>query len=154
MSHQYTTKEIQRFNSKVKVMPNGCWEWQGSFSKDYGQMKAAGKMRKAHRIAYELHVGDISDGMCVCHTCDNPHCVNPAHLFVGTNADNLADRDSKGRQIRGESSHLSKLEESDVREIRELRKGGLGIKEIAEMYNIKHPNVSAICLRRTWKHIT
>lgn len=77
---------------------DGCWLWLGTKSADgYGSIRHAGKMRKAHRVAYELMRGVIPDGGQICHHCDNPACVNPDHLFVGTNRDNMIDRQRKGR---------------------------------------------------------
>lgn len=91
-----------RFWSKVSK-GDGCWEWTGYRLKNgYGQFRPGpGQRTKAHRYSYELAYGPISDGMFICHHCDNPPCVRPDHLFVGTPADNSHDRDIKGRGIRG-----------------------------------------------------
>jgi len=81
MSHNYTTKDIARFNKKInKDAPNGCWEWKACYTtQGYGQFLAHGKPTSAHRVSYEMNVGKIPDGLHVCHTCDNPKCVNPNH---------------------------------------------------------------------------
>jgi hypothetical protein len=78
--------------------PQGCWEFQGHRNKDgYGTLRFEGRMEKAHRVAWVLASGPIPAGMQICHRCDNPCCCNPKHLFVGTNADNMRDRQAKGR---------------------------------------------------------
>lgn len=98
----------ERFWSKVNKTDNanGCWEWQaGRFGGGYGKIavKHNGKWTGlyAHRVSYELTHGPIPDGMCVCHSCDNPKCVNPSHLWIGTQIENIKDRDIKGRLVHG-----------------------------------------------------
>lgn len=93
----------ERFDAKV-LKGDGCWEWQATKNnKGYGMIgitTAIGK-RLAHRVSYELHIGPIPDGLCVLHRCDNPACVRPGHLFLGTKRDNVADMDTKGRRVVG-----------------------------------------------------
>lgn len=93
---------FERFLEKFDFSPSGCWEWKaGLHTAGYGAISVSGKKEGAHRVAYELFVGPIGEGLCVLHTCDNPPCVNPEHLFLGTLVENNRDRDAKGRH--GES---------------------------------------------------
>jgi len=132
-----------------------CWEWQAHKDKQgYGGFGIDGKKVLAHRYAYILTHGDIPDGLCVCHHCDNPSCINPDHLFLGTRMDNMADARAKDRPInRGEKNRNSRLVENDVREIRRL--GSLGIKQslLAKMWKTSDQNISNIIQRKRWKHV-
>ncbi len=113
-------KASTRFWSKVKKTPS-CWNWTaGTWPDGYGRFYCAGEVISAHRQAYEWQCGPIPDGMQVLHTCDNPPCVRGDHLFLGTNADNVADRVAKGRSSTGEGRPNHKLTEEDVSELRGL----------------------------------
>ncbi len=98
----FTSDVLSRFDAKVVKMDSGCHEWSGSKDEDgYGYFCVLGRTVKAHRFSIMRATGaEIPEGMCVCHSCDNPKCVNPAHLWLGTNADNTADRVVKGRTSR------------------------------------------------------
>lgn len=99
-----------------------CWIWKGSTNRlGYGWFWWNGKNQRAHRVAWELTHGPISDDLFVLHDCDTPECVNPAHLYLGTQADNMRDKVSRDRQTKGEQVSTAKLKEDDVLEIRERR---------------------------------
>lgn len=109
----------QRFNSKVSVTP-ACWLWTGARSGlRYGGLKHEGKVLRTHRVSYELHKGPIPDGMSVMHRCDNPLCVNPDHLQIGTHLDNMQDMFSKGRRLpaSGERNGRAKLSDQQAAEV-------------------------------------
>ncbi|MBA3588205.1 HNH endonuclease [Methylibium sp.] len=99
------TPLLDLFNARV-VRANGCWGWVGAkHGFGYGWCGTGSDKDLAHRVAYRLFLGEIPAGMCVMHACDNPACTNPAHLKLGTQAENQADKVSKGRQYRGERHH-------------------------------------------------
>lgn len=102
-------QQIERFNSKVQEAPNGCHEWTGATNhKGYGKLTLQRRTVSAHRLAYEHFVGPVPDGMNVCHHCDNPKCVRPDHLFVGTSRDNSVDMVTKGRHFNSRKTHCPK----------------------------------------------
>jgi hypothetical protein len=109
-----------------------------------------GKRVLLHRYVYEECNGAIPEGMIVMHTCDNPACMNIEHLRLGTVEENIADRQAKHRQCRGEMVRDAKLTEEQVREIRQLRRGGAMLKEIAAAYGVSDSHVAAIDKRRKW----
>lgn len=123
-------------------------------SNGYGSFGVEGIMKYAHRVSYEIANGEIAKGMNVLHKCDNPSCVNPDHLFLGTQKENMEDCVKKKRRNApvGERQHLSKLTKEKVLEIRELAKS-ITQRKISEMYNISEVAISCIILRKTWKHI-
>jgi hypothetical protein len=129
-----------------------CWEWQGYRDRrGYGQIGVSRPRRRlvyAHRLAWEDTNGPIPDGMMVCHSCDNPPCCNPAHLFLGTQRDNMQDASDKGRV----KPHNVKLTEDQVRAIRALY-GTMPQYRIAERFGISKMSVSFIVRRMTWKHV-
>jgi hypothetical protein len=150
-------RDAARFWAKVEKT-GGCWLWTAALSdRGYGRFALDGKNRHAHRIAYELTFGTILDGLFVCHSCDNRRCVNPAHLWLGTLAENNADRDAKGRHgdtaARGERSGHSKLTEQDVLTIRQLAAEGVRHRAIARRYGVNPSQISLIVRRINWKHI-
>jgi len=150
-----TEADVARFWSKVdKRGPNDCWEWAGGRDKDgYGQFyDCTYSPYRANRIAFVITNGDTK--LQVCHTCNNPPCCNPAHLYAGTQLDNVKQAIRENRlDSRGEKHGLAKLTESDVREIRALYVDGWLQREIAEVFGIVQQQVSHICRGKRWKHI-
>lgn len=144
-----------RFMSFVRVADNGCWEWAGRREKNgYGRFSLGGRMQWAHRVAFTLFKGLIPDGHDVCHHCDNRACVNPAHLFTGTRAENMADASAKGRTTIGEKSGTAKLTEADVRAIRRLYVPGVTThRGLARMFGISYRGVALILNRERWRHV-
>ena len=146
----------ERFAEKYTPVPeSGCWIWDTNISRDgYGKFWHEGKTKRAHRVSYEIHRGPIPKGMCVCHRCDTPRCVNPDHLFLGTHAENVADRDAKNRHrtnpAQGEDCPKAKLTEDDVLTIR-----GSDTPNyiLADRYGVSRPNISNIKRNIIWRHI-
>lgn len=160
MPRSYTRVPLAtRLWAKIqKAGPDDCWLWLAHRNPGgYGTIGSGGKhgtMLLAHRVAYEEAVGQIPPGLHVLHRCDNPPCCNPAHLWVGTDADNVADMQAKGRKrwkpSPGSKNGLAKLTEQQVLEIRAAPGPEVAI---AARYKIAKSNVSFIRLRKTWKHI-
>ena len=153
----FTPEEAREsFMSRYTIDHGGCWIWTGCRAGNgYGALKVNQRQYGAHQYAYLLFRGPLSDGAMVCHHCDNPLCVNPQHLFLGTALDNVRDMFSKGRQpIRRGSAACSKLNESQVLEIRDLA-GRPGIKtaELAKRFGVKPATIRAVIRKRNWRHI-
>lgn len=146
---------LKRFWSKVDVVPGCCWEWQaGTDGKGYGKFRFQGKRWFAHRLAYALYVGHIPETLFVLHRCDNPSCVNPNHLFLGTQKENIQDAAKKGRlsERRGEKNTNARLTEEQVLAIRAL-KGKISQREIAALFGVARSTIDDIHSGRTWKHL-
>lgn len=143
-----------RLFRKVSKDPDtGCWLWGGSKSADgYGRITVNNKLVGAHRVSFETFVGPIPAGLHVCHKCDTRNCVNPNHLFLGTNAENVSDKVSKGRQsfLRGEQQAGAKLTENQVREI---RSSNLSQRKLAAKLGVSQSVVFNVKRRNTWKHV-
>lgn len=142
---------IIQFLGRVQV-DDGCWFWTGAKHRyGYGACVKINGHTRAHRAMWTLLRGPIPEGKVLCHSCDTKLCVNPAHMFVGTQADNMIDAAQKGLMPRGERSR-HKLTEAQVREIRGL-KGTMWQKDVAKKYGISLSYVSHIWCRLTWKHL-
>ena len=149
---------ILRFNQKYIVNSDtGCWEWTGcSNNKGYGYFYILSKNIYAHRFSYEYFIGPIPEDLCVLHKCDNPSCVRPDHLFLGTNQDNVNDKVSKNRHHRGEQSGTNKLSEDEVIQIKkELQNYYIGqVNDLSHFYKVSKATISLIKTGSTWSHIS
>lgn len=146
------------FESRLKSdKATGCIEWTGGLNTSgYGHLSVAGKLMLAHRYAYTLKHGPIPQGMCVCHTCDNPVCCNVDHLFLGTHLDNMRDRTAKGRQRapKGEESPHAKLTADQITAIRkEYAAGGISQAALGRKFGVSQTYVSDVVVGKTWAHL-
>ena len=155
----------QRFGRYVYLLlSNGCWEWRGVRNKrGYGLIgkeggRGAGKIR-AHRLSYQIFYRvNLTREECVCHRCDNPSCVNPDHLFVGSQLDNVLDMISKNRHSKppvvcGEAHPMAKLIEQDVIKIRQLYDRGLSSPKLAKLFFVSTTLILFIVNRKVWRHV-
>lgn len=131
------------------VQHGECWLWDTG-TRDYARISVGGRVRLAHRVAYELAHGAVPPGLFVLHRCDNKPCVNPAHLFVGTQQQNLDDAKAKGRTRRGERHWNVKLSAADVREIRRRRAQGERIDALAEFFGVAKSSISRVANNKQW----
>lgn len=139
-----------KFNS-LFTRGEGCWEWQGTIDGyGYGVVDYAGSRYRAHVLALEFDGRTVPQGMVACHHCDNPRCVRPDHLYVGTQRQNVQDASRRGRLLKGDRHHQSKLTENQVREIRRL---DLPYAEIARLYGVSRPTVTRAIKGKTWRHV-
>lgn len=149
---------IERFEASFRRTET-CWLWtKGLNSNGYGSFHkdSAHPNMGAHRFAYETYIGPIPDGLLVCHTCDVRNCVNPSHLYAGTEADNSRDMESRGRgnHPKGMRMAAAKLTDDDVREIRRAyAAGGISQQALADQYGVAQHAVSRIVRGLSWKHV-
>ena len=168
MHPQYTTNDVSRFWSKVD-RSGDCWLWQAyCYPNGYGKFFAQKEHHYTHRVSYELTYGPIPKGLNICHRCDVRNCVNPSHLFAGTQAENLQDMASKGRstsgdrnpsrlyperRAKGEQHGHAKLSTADVLEIRRRGAAGESFALLAQLFKVGATQIKRIIERKRWKHI-
>lgn len=166
MTRTLTLSESVRRRFEEKYMPepmSGCWLWLGALSKyGYGTI-SGGRAHNhvplfAHRVSWEIANGPIPPGLSICHKCDNTACVNPQHLYAGTQRQNIQDALDRGRWTQhgasvGADHHLAKLTEDDVKEIRRAAEAGETRVSLARRFGVDPTNISCITLRKTWTHI-
>lgn len=141
----------QRFLSKLEVQPNGCLLWTGAkTSRGYGAIQVDGRQVGTHRYAWEVANGPIPDGKLVCHHCDVRLCCNESHLFLGSPAENMADRDSKGRQSKGTDFSSAKLTENSVMAI---RASTFNQHDEALKHGVSKTTIHQVRSRKSWKHL-
>jgi len=155
--------DLSRFWTRVIIrQPDDCWEWmEGKTWAGYGAVNTKQGQYKAHRLAWELSHGPIPDGIFVLHTCDNPACCNPHHLFLGTQTDNMADMNQKGRhgktghkpgEQKGERNYNAKLNQKSVNQIKKLLQiGSYTHEQIAKKFDVSRATISMIHIEKNWK---
>lgn len=165
-----TTEQLERFWSYVDRSDDvdRCWIWRGNVgSSGYGRFGINCGRYLAHRVSYMIFNGHFPDEMFICHTCDNPLCVNPSHLFLGTNQDNIADMVRKGRRAgdnhwtkkldgrlpSGERHWNSRLSVEDVREIRRRRGMGESLTELGKAFGVSSCYISEVARGKKWSHV-
>ena len=145
---------LERFWAKIEK-GDDCWLWTGATrGGGYGTFKYCGRTVSTHRYSYELFVGPIPDGLYVLHRCDVRACVNPAHLFLGTNADNLRDMVEKRRGNIGQRHGMSKLTDDDVRAIRIACADGESRASVAKRYPVHRSGIEKVVNGISWRHVT
>jgi hypothetical protein len=148
---EFTDEQFWSFVKKT----DRCWEWLGArLKRGYGNYRGGRRKALAHRYSWEMHFGPIPDGLWVLHKCDNPGCVRPDHLFLGTHLDNMADMTAKGRSTHGERGTMVRLTEGQVREIHaRYATGKITQKDLAADYGISRAEIGMIVQGKCWQHL-
>lgn len=157
---QENQKIAERFLDKIEFEPmSGCWLWSAAVKdkrSGYGAFRMRGRVIRSHRVAWNLFVDAIPDGLCVLHKCDTPSCVNPDHLFIGTPKDNSDDCIRKGRDsnLRGVNHGMAKLTEAEVIKIRQEYQPIRGsLANLGRKYGVTRQQIFLIINNKKWKHV-
>jgi len=154
---RWNTTERERLLAKIEKQDDGCWIWtgclRGTKTHRYGCMRYRGKSEGAHRASYMEFIGEIPEGLNVLHSCDNPKCVNPEHLFVGTDHDNMKDMAAKGRHFYplAETHHRAKLKNDEVRAIRASSQSH---NQLAHAYGVTKRTIINVRQRKVYASVT
>jgi hypothetical protein len=153
MGRLATTYDESTILTRIQPHENGCWIWVKKLDKSgYGKISIKGKTLSSHRVSWEIfNKKKVPSGMCVLHKCDNPNCVNPKHLFIGTVHQNVEDMMVKGRQAKGDDIHGSKLTPKQIIRIKRMIRKNYAL--IAEKYGVTTETVSNIAKQKTWGHV-
>lgn len=152
--HRKTDSISDRFFRLVDKQEN-CWLWKGDINRNgYGRLQFNNKRLLAHRVSYEIHKETLQNNLYVCHTCDNPKCVNPSHLFLGTQKDNMADCAKKMRHTYGSNVKHAILNEKQIEEIRsDYFSKKLNQRMLAEKYGVSRGHIGLIIQSKRWPHV-
>lgn len=154
---EISQKDIDRFNKYCEVnVTSGCIEWNGTIRTGYGRFYLNGKWWTAHRASWTIHNGPIPAGLLVLHKCDNKSCVNPEHLFVGTQRDNVLDMFKKRRHkiLKGSLNPNAKLDESKVIQIRSLyENGGISYAKLGRKFKVSPKLIELVVKKIAWRSV-
>ena len=152
MRHDLSSSIIDRFNKYHIKQDDGCWQWTGSIHHaGYGQIRYKKRIVRVNRLSYELFIGPIPDGLIVRHKCDNPLCVNPDHLELGTHVDNMNDMVMRSRSLKGSKHPMHKLSEDDVLSIYH---SGLSARELSDYHDVNVNTIYYIKQGKRWAWLT
>lgn len=156
---ELSLRDWARFWSKVDIPDEGnalnvqCWNWRKETRGSYGRFRAKGVKFGAQRLAFQYFNGEPPDGKAICHSCDNPLCCNPAHLWAGTLGDNNRDRAAKGRSARGEAHGKAKLTEEQALQALAMSRSGVSQRKIAAFFSVSRGAIQALIEGKNWAYL-